>query len=140
MSAQLDLPHLAAERRGRRDEDDVGSVQREATRALREVAVVADRHSDLDAEVGVPDGIAEVARAEVELLVALDPVDVDERDHVLAVQPDDLARAVEEGGRVVELALLHLLVEGEDDVRVRVPRRLRDLRRRRASDAARRTP
>ena len=95
----LELPQVlgqAGDRR-RRVEDDLRAVQSEDARALREMAVVADVHADL-AGRGVEDGVAEVARAKIELLPEAGP---DVRDVVLAVFAEVRAVGIDDGGGVV---------------------------------------
>jgi hypothetical protein len=87
------------------------------------VPVVADDGADLHADLRLPDGPADVAGAEVVLLDARDRRGLDERDRVLPVLPEELPARVDENRGVIELPVLLLLVEGEEDVGIRVARR-----------------
>ena len=119
----LDLPEPVRQAGlgGVRVEDDVRAVQAELAPSLGEVPVVADVHADL-ADGGVEDRVAEVARAEVELL----PEPVEVRQVVLAVLAEDRAVGIDDDGGVVVHAGDVLLVDREDHDQVQLLRQRRE--------------
>ena len=107
----LELPQVRRQAAAgrRRVEHDLRAGEAERPPALREVPVVADVHAD-PADRGVEHRVAEVARAEVELL----PEALHLRDVGLAVLAEVLAVGVDHRRGVVEHAGLLLLVHRQD--------------------------
>lgn len=109
----LDFPEVFAESGdgGGGVEDDFGSVEAEGAGAFGEVAVVAEVDADF-ADGGFPDGVAEVAGAEVEFFpeagVAVGEVG-------FAVFAEEFAVGVDEGGGVVVDAGAIDFVDGDDE-------------------------
>src|ERR1035438_2330149 len=91
---------------GRRVEDDLGAVQAERARALREMAVVADVDADLG-KAEVEDRNAEVAGAEIKFLPETGS---NVRNMSFAVLAEERTVVVDDGGGVVIDAFLFHLV------------------------------
>ncbi len=114
MAHLLDAPQVLGQAAaGRaRDQHDLGTVEAECPGTFREVPVVADVHADL-ADRRLEHRVAEVARAEVELL----PEALDVRDVGLSVLAEVAPVGVDDRGRVVvdSGGGLVLLVHRRDD-------------------------
>ncbi len=114
----LQLPQILrmSPRRRCRVENDLCSGEAERPPSLGEVSVITDIHAD-STNGRIENGIAEIARLEVELL----PEPFDLRNVHLAVDPEKFSIVVDDSRSVVEGSFVDTFVDGHDQHHPRFP-------------------